>query len=417
MRILFLSHYFPPEVNAPAVRTYEHCREWARHGHEVHVVTCVPSHPQGRVYPGYESSFAAQHEEKDGIKVHRVWTYIAPNKGFLARTIGYASYMFSAALACLKLPRPDIIVATSPQFFCACAGFLASRLRRAPWIFEVRDLWPESIVAVGAIRNRAIIGLLEMVEKYLYRDAEKVVVLTRSFADNLKGRGINAGKLHFLPNGVDPEVWQREGRSTARQGLGLDSKFVVSYVGTHGMAHNLETLLDAADILREHEDISIQMVGDGAEYENLRLRAERNSLSNVSMIGQVPRDDARAYVAASDVSVVLLRKSELFKTVIPSKILEAMAAGNPVVLGVEGEAKRIVEDAGVGICIEPENPAELADAVLRLKAAPGLREEMGRNGRAVVSEWFDRNRIANEMLDVLCECQRHTEQQPVKEVS
>ncbi len=415
MRILFLSHYFPPEVNAPAVRTYEHCREWTRHGHEVHVVTCVPSHPQGKVYPGYESSLATQHEEKDGIHVHRIWTYIAANKGFLARTIGYASYMFSAALASLQLPRPDIVVATSPQFFCACAGFLASKLRRAPWIFEVRDLWPESIVAVGAIRNRSVIGLLEMMEKYLYRDAEKIVVLTRSFADNLKGRGINAGKLHFLPNGVDPEVWQRERRSTARQGLGLDSKFVVSYVGTHGMAHNLETLLDAADILREHDDISIQMVGDGAEYANLRMRAEQDALSNVSMIGQVSRDDARAYVAASDVSVVLLRKSELFKTVIPSKILEAMAAGNPVVLGVEGEAKRIVEDAGAGICIEPENPAELADAVLRLKEAPHLREQMGRNGRAAVREHFERRRIAHEMLNVLCECRRDANQQPAME--
>jgi hypothetical protein len=161
VRILVFSHYFPPEVTAAAVRTYEHGREWVRAGHDVQVVTCVPNHPRGEVYAGYHSRWQVQREEVDGMHVHRVWTYLAANKGFLKRTLGYVSYMLSAPLAALQLPRPDVIVATSPQFFCACAGCVAAKLLRSPWVFEVRDLWPESIVAVGAMRTRAGIGLLQ----------------------------------------------------------------------------------------------------------------------------------------------------------------------------------------------------------------------------------------------------------------
>ena len=313
MRILFLSHYFPPEVNAPAVRTYEHCREWVQCGHEVHVLTCVPNHPLGRIYEGYKRRSATQHETVDGIQVHRVCTYISPNKGFLRRTLGYASYMFAASLASLRLPRPDVLVATSPQFFCACAGSLASKLLRRPWIFELRDIWPESLVAVGAIRNKAIIQFLERIELLLYEDADAVVALTDSFKQNLLSRGVSSSKIHVVTNGIYPRSWRTRDQSS-RHELGLDSKFIVSYVGTHGMAHNLETILEAASLLQGDRDIQFITVGTGAEYEKLLNIKKEKSLDNVSMVGQVPRERAKMYLQASDVSVVILRKAELFKT-------------------------------------------------------------------------------------------------------
>jgi len=404
MRILFFSHYFPPEVNAPAVRTFEHCREWVQCGHEVHVVTCVPSHPQGRVYDGYQSRLRLQRECVEGINVHRVWTYVAANRRFLRRSLGYLSYMISAVPAGRRLPRPDVIVATSPQFFCACAGFLASKLLRRPWLFELRDIWPESIVAVGAMRNRLLIRLLEAIELRLYDDAERIVAVTEAFKANLLRRGVPEGKVEVVPNGIVPDSWAPGDPSVLRSELGLDARFVVSYVGTHGMAHNLDTLLDAAELLRDESDVHVVTVGEGAEFDRLRRTREERGLSNVTMVGQVPHDRAKSYLLASDVLIVLLRKAALFRTVLPSKVFEAMAAGKPIILGVEGEAKRVVESAGAGLCIEPENARELADAVVRLKSDDALRQRLGRSGRAAVRELYDRRVLARRMLDVVEAC-------------
>jgi len=401
MRILFLSHYFPPEVNAPAVRTFEHCREWARCGHEVRVVTCVPNHPQGKVYDGYRRRLAMQHETMEGICVHRIWTYIAANRGFLKRTLGYVSYMMSASLAVLRLPRPDVIVATSPQFFCACAGFLTSKLLRRPWVFELRDIWPASITAVGAIRTCVLIRLLEKVELHLYRDAAAVVAQTESFRDNLVSRGIPGGKIHVVTNGVNPDEWHGERAAEARRRLGLDSRFLVTYVGTHGMAHNLETLLRAADRLRNRPDIHFVTVGDGAERDRLLRMRDEMGLDNTTMVGQVARDQAQAYLEASDACVVILRRTELFRTVIPSKIFEAMAVRKPILLAVDGQARRVVESADAGIFVEPENPDELAEAVLKLKNAPELCERLGENGRRTVEREYTRPVLAVRMLSAI----------------
>jgi glycosyltransferase involved in cell wall biosynthesis len=373
------------------------------------VVTCVPNHPRGEVYAGYHSRWQVQREEVDGMHVHRVWTYLAANKGFLKRTLGYVSYMLSAPLAALQLPRPDVIVATSPQFFCACAGCVAAKLLRSPWVFEVRDLWPESIVAVGAMRTRAGIGLLELIELLLYRDAATVVVVTSPFRENLVSRGVPPGKVHVVMNGVQLDRWRSIDVASARRSLSLDPRpFVVSYVGTLGMAHNLGTLLEAACLLKDEGDIRFLVVGDGAERESLLRQREEMGLQNLSMVGQVPREQARLYVQASDVSVVLLRKSELFKTVVPSKLFEVMAAARPIIIGVDGEARRIVEEAGAGLFVEPENAKQLAEAVLRLKSDPALRRTLGESGRRAVAERFSRPVLARQMLGVVAQVGRRS---------
>jgi len=401
MRILFLSHYFPPEVNAPAVRTHEHCREWVRAGHEVHVLTCVPSHPQGRVYPGYRTRFGVQHETVDGLRVHRVWTHVAPNRGVWRRTIGYVSFMLSAAAAAPRLPRPDVIVATSPQFFCACAGGLVSKLFGRPWVFELRDLWPDSVAAVGAVSARAALRFFEHVELSLYRDAAGIVALTHAFRDNLCARGVPGEKVHVVTNGVDADCWPADAdRGALRASLGLNNGFVAAYVGTHGMAHNLETLLEAARLLRD-DGVRFVTVGDGAEFARLQQLRGAMGLDNVEMVGQVPRDAAQRYLLAADASLVLLRRSDLFTTVIPSKIFEAMAAGRPIILGVDSEARRIVEDSQAGIYVGAENPRALADAVLRLRADPELARRMGECGRRAVRTHYDRRALATRMLRIL----------------
>ena len=401
MNILFLSHYFPPEVNAPATRTYEHCRQWVKDGHAVTVVTCAPNHPQGRVYEGYRNWFFHR-EIQDGIQVVRIWTYVTANEGFLKRTLNYVSYMLSAIVAVLFLPKADVVLSTSPQFFNGLAGYFVSRLRRIPWILEIRDLWPESIVAVGALKNRAMIKLLEWIELFAYRTADRIVPVTDSFKVYMLRKGIEGDKIVVVKNGVDLGQYKRlEGPNSVAQELGLQGKFVVSYFGTHGMAHHLETMLHAAQELVSSKEIVFLLVGDGAERQKLVSMRSAMGLNNVVMLDQQPKSRMREFWALSDISLVLLKKSDLFKTVIPSKIFESLAMEKPVILGVEGESADLVRAAKAGICIEPEQAKELACRVLELSRDSGLCQELGRSGRKYVMEHFDRIVLARKLASVM----------------
>lgn len=401
MRILFLSHYFPPEVNAPATRTYEHCRQWVKDGHNVTVVTCAPNHPQGRVYEGYRNRFY-QRETIDGINVVRVWTFVTANEGFFKRTLNYISYMCSAVVLSLLLPKADIVLSTSPQFFNGLAGYFVSKMRRIPWVLEIRDLWPESIVAVGAIKSQAVIKMLERIERFAYRNADHIVPVTDSFKAYMLGKGIEAGKITVVKNGVDLAQYRPvDGASALAEELGLTGKFVVSYFGTHGMAHHLETILGAARRLSHTPNIVFLMVGDGAERQVLVRMRDTMGLKNVMMLDQQPKVRMREFWALSDVSLVLLKKSDLFKTVIPSKIFESLAMAKPIVLGVEGESADLLQAAQAGLCIEPEDADQLVARVLELSRDTQLCQRLGRNGRRFVMEQFDRIVLARKLASVI----------------
>ncbi|NCD26821.1 MAG: glycosyltransferase WbuB [Deltaproteobacteria bacterium] len=402
MHILFLCHYFPPEVNAPASRTYENAKRWVRAGHRVTVLTCHPSHPGGVVYPGFRNSVHAW-DEKDGIRVLRVGTYLSANKGFVKRTANYVSFMFSAMAQCWRVKDVDVVVSTSPQFFCGMAGYFVSRLKRRPWVLEIRDLWPESIIAVGAISNRRVIKALEGIESFLYRKADHIVSLTRAFKRHIMDRGIADQKVSIVTNGADLERFAPADRmNDVRRELGLgESVFLASYIGTHGMAHGLNTILKAARRLENEPDIRFLLVGDGAERDKLLKAKEDMGLTNVIMLGQQPKERMPDFLAASDACLVLLIKSDLFKTVLPSKIFEAMAMKRPIVLGVEGESRELIEEAGCGICIEPENDQELAETVLRLARTPELCRKLGESGAEFVAQRFDRETLAREYLSIL----------------
>ncbi len=401
MHILFLSHYFPPEVNAPASRTFDHCRQWVKDGHTVTVVTCAPNHPRGQVYEGY-SNRLFQREEREGVKVIRLWTYITANEGFLKRTLNYVSYMTSVMAMIPWLPRVDVVVSTSPQFFNGLAGYFVSRLKRIPWILEIRDLWPESILVVGAIKNRLIIRMLERLELFAYRKADRIVPVTEAFKGYMVGLGIPESKIKVIKNGVDLDFYRPlEGENHILSELGLQGKFVASYFGTHGMAHHLETVLQAAHELRENKNILFLMVGDGAERNRILKMRDDMGLENVIMLGQQPKNRMPYLWALSDVSMVLLKRSELFKSVIPSKIFESMAMQTAIVLGVEGESREIIDAAGAGFCIEPENSSALAARVLELYLHPEFCKTFGANGRRHVVENYDRVMLARRYESVM----------------
>lgn len=406
MHILFLTDNFPPEVNAPASRTFEHCREWVAQGHQVTVITCAPNFPKGKVFPGYRNR-PWQSEMVDGIRVIRVWSYITANEGFARRTLDYMSYMVSATLAAPFVRNVDVVVGTSPQFFTACAAWASAALKRKPFVFEVRDLWPESIRAVGAVGSDGILNALEKLELFLYRRAASVVTVTHAFKQNLIGRGIEGDKISVVTNGVDHSRFSlRDKDRELLKSLNLEGKLVAGYVGTHGMAHALGTLLDAAETLKAHPDgqnIQLLLLGDGAEKQNLVKAAEERGLDNVTLLDTVPKDEVARYWSLLDVSIVHLRRTDLFKTVIPSKLFECMAMGLPVLHGVEGESAQIVEKHRIGLPFQPENSVDLTNKLLKLNQNRELRKELRANCLDA-APLYDRTRLAREMLATLGQC-------------
>lgn len=403
MHILFLTDNFPPEVNAPASRTYEHCREWVKHGHKVTVITCAPNFPAGKVFSGYRNRLRSC-EVMDGIEIHRVWTYIAPNAGFLKRILDYGSFAVSAIPASLLVRGVDIIVATSPHLFTPIAAYVAAQLTGCKYVFELRDLWPESIRAVGAIKSTCVLSLLEKLELFLYRHAAHIVSVTRSFKKSLIERGIPADTISIVTNGVDLARFSPMLRDEPlAEQLGLKGKTVVGYVGTHGMAHGLQTLLDAAARVRtqpEGNNIRFVFLGDGAEKANLKAETKERKLDNVLFLDSVPREQVARYWSLIDISVIHLKRAPLFETVIPSKLFECMAMGIPVLHGVAGESAEIVQQEGVGLIFPPEDDIALASLILELANKPELRFRLGRNGVSAAKR-YDRAVLAANMLEIL----------------
>jgi glycosyltransferase involved in cell wall biosynthesis len=402
MRILFFSQYFPPEMGAPAALTYELARRWVQLGAEVTVVTAIPNHPTGVIPEAYRHARLFD-ERVDGIRVIRTWVYAAANRGFWRRSLNYFSFMLSSLAQGLRRAGPaDLVIATSPQFLVGISGWIASRVRGVPFVFEVRDLWPDSIAELGVLREGFVLQLLRRIEMLLYRQAVCIVGVAHSTRDELVRRGIDPDKIVIIPNGADGDVFRDlEKYNGIRENLDLGRKFVVSYVGTHGLAHGLETVLECADQLRARDDIAFLFVGDGAERQRLVDLAERLHLDNVRFLGVQPRERIPYFIATSDVSLVPLRRKPLFEKVLPSKLFEIMGCARPVILGVEGEARRAVEAAGAGLCVRPEDPAALADAILELYRDPARADELGRRGRDFVRRNFCRDKLAEGYLRVL----------------
>lgn len=399
MEILFLTDNFPPEVNAPASRTYEHACVWVALGHRVTVVTCVPNFPKGHVYSGYRNKLW-QREQMDGIKVVRVWSYIAANKGFFKRTLDFISYSISSFIAGLFL-KADVIVATSPQFFTALAGRTLSYWKRRPWIMEVRDLWPESIKTVGAMTDNAFIRYFEWEESRCYRSAQKIVVVTDSFKQTLISRGIPASKIDVVKNGVDRTMFIpiKKDEVLCRE-LGLQGKRIIGYIGTHGMAHRLDFILECARQLQSENNVHFLFIGAGAEKQHLLQLKETWNLSNVTMLDSVPKSDVKRYISILDVALINLKRSPLFTTVIPSKIFENASMQIPILMGVEGEAKDIISQYGAGLCFRPEDQDDFLNKLNHLLNDSDCYQKC-KEGCARLAADFDRRVLAKKMLKVI----------------
>jgi len=397
LNILFLTDNFPPETNAPARRTYEHCVEWVKAGHEVTVITCAPNFPKGKVFDGYKNKWK-QKENIDGIKVIRVWSYITSNSGTVKRILDYISFCITAFLASLFV-KTDLIIATSPQFFTAVGGYLSHVFKRKPWYFEIRDLWPESIRAVGAIKNPKILDLLEKIELFLYRKADKLIVVTDSFKENMINRGIEPNKIKVIKNGIHVEAMRSvKVDAKIRKELGLEGKFVIGYIGTHGMAHKLDFVVQASKALPK--DVVFVLIGDGAEKAKLTSLKNKIQAEKVLMLDSVPKEEIVKYVHALDVALVNLKKSDTFKTVIPSKIFENAALEKPILLGVEGESKALVESYNAGIAFEPENQEDLIAKIKLLQSDRDLYRSL-QDGCLKLAKDFDRKNLALKMLNII----------------
>jgi glycosyltransferase involved in cell wall biosynthesis len=441
VKILYVSQYFPPEMGAPAARAAELARHWAEAGHEVSVLTGFPNHPTGAVpeewrprlrrLTYHEQIYQERRQTSDlrpqpsdptsevrgprsdagRVDVFRTWLWPLPNRKSHERMRNYASFCVSAALRGLTLPRPDVIIATSPQLLVGLAGWWLSFARRdacqIPFVFEVRDLWPESLAAVGVGDEESLLHrALGAVAGFLYERADRVVVVTPAFREHLIERWRVLGeKIAVVENGVETDLFApllQVANDELRRQLGAEGKFLVCYAGTMGMAHGLETLLDAASQLqRQNPEVRFLLIGEGAEKERIKALAQSRGLANVRFLDQQPREKMPAFISASDACLVLLKKTEVFKTVIPTKMLEFMSSSRPVILAVEGQARQIIEEAGAGLVVEPENAVSLAEAISQLAADRKLGRTLGQKGREYIVRHLSRAQTAGKYIEVL----------------
>jgi glycosyltransferase involved in cell wall biosynthesis len=399
---VLLTEYFPPEIGAGSTRAYELARRWAQQGAKVTVLTGFPDYPDGIIPEAYRGHFLLK-EKTDAINVVRTYIYAAPNKGFLKRSISYVSFMFSSIIqGTVAVKDQDILIASSPPFLVGVAGYVISRLKRIPFIFEVRDIWPASIVQLGQIKNKMIIGLLEWLELFLYRRAVRIVCVTDSFVKEINARGIPESKMTVIKNGVDLEFFKPQGANGELQDkLDLKDKRVISYIGTHGLSHALNKVVDTAGLLRNHPELLFLFIGEGAEKQKLIKKSQQLGLNNVKFLNSISKAELPQYYSISDILLVPLRRIPLFKTVIPSKIFEIMAVQKPILISVDGESRHIVEQAAAGIFVEPENSQDLSDKILELLNEPEKLKKMGENGREYVEKNFDRNLLADQYLELI----------------
>ncbi len=402
LRIVILTHYFPPEVGAPQARLSELASRAAAAGHSVTVVTGFPNYPTGVVPKEYRGRFRME-DKLGGVRVIRTWVYATPNRGFIRRILNHLSFAVSSLTAARRLGRVDVFFVESPPLFIGLAVLLYRRLKRAPYVFNVSDIWPQSAVELGALRNGFAVRLATMLEMRLYRKAARVSVVTPGMLERLVARGLPRQKLALLTNGVDTSVFHPApaNMDLARR-LGLDERKVFLYAGTHGMAQGLGTVLAAAR-QTANSDVLYVLAGEGAEKQALMTQATEEGITNVCFLPNQPKAVMPDLLNLAYAAIVPLRRVDLFKAALPSKMFEAMASARPIVASLWGEAAELIESARCGIVVPPEDPAALRDAVERLAADPELVHELGGNGRRYVEEHFDRDVIAERFVGLMRE--------------
>ena len=400
LRVMFLTHYFPPEVGPAQTRLHELAKRLIAAGETVTVVTGFPNYPAGEIFPGYRGKRFME-DSVDGIRVLRTWVFATRSRGFLGRLLNYLSFPIFSLLAVRKLGPTDVIYVQSPPLFTGLAALWYSRLKRAPFIFNVSDIWPQSAVELGMLRNRFAIRLAEMLERHIYRRAARITVPTPGILERLAARGVPREKIFLLTNGVDAAAFRVSSpdRELAQR-LGLDGHKVFMYAGLHGLAQGLDVILEAAKLTR-NPDVLYVFVGDGADKAALVAKAKAEGIPNVRFLPIQPTSTLPTILNLAYATVIPLRRLDLFKAALPSKLFDSMAAGRPIVAPLWGEAAALVEEAACGLVVEPEDAHAVQQAVEKLAADPALAQRLGEQGRRYVVEHFNRDDIAKRLIKLL----------------
>jgi len=402
LRILYISQYFHPEVGATQTRALEMASNLVRLGHKVTVLTEFPNHPKGVIPPEYRGRFM-EYERYRKIDIFRTWVFTRPQKNFYTRMGFYLSFMMTAGILGAFIRGPfDIVYATSPPFFVGLTGFWLSRLKNSKFVFEVRDLWPQIAVELGELTNKRFIHWSERLEDFYYRKSDRVITVTQGFRDAILNRGYDKEKVRIIQNGTNTELFYNQGNDVKRQ-LKLDGKFVVLYAGIFGIAQGMEQLCGLAESLKSDRNIHFLFIGEGPMKQMVLELKTVKSLDNMSTLNEVSKEKIAGYISSADCCLVPLKKSHLFLGTVPSKMFDYMSCQRPVIVGVDGEARSLVERSKAGIFVEPENTEQMAQAILRLKRSPDLCLSMGKSGREFVMRYFSRKQKAFELVKVLQE--------------
>ena len=402
MRILFLTQYCPPEVGAPQNRIFEFSKKLKEFGHEVTILTALPNYPRGEIFEEYRGKRVVL-EEIDGIKIVRTNIYATKSKSFIKRLINYFSFTFSSVFQGVKyIGNQDVIITESPPLFLGWSGYVLSKLKKAKFVFNIADLWPESAVKLGVLSNKVFIKMAIWLEEFCYKKASAITCQTQGIVDDIIDRGFNKTKVHLVTNGVDTELFKKEERDEEfRKSIGINSKFALCYAGIHGIAQGLEVIITVAEIVKDKEDIQFVFVGDGSEKQDLINMVKEKKLNNVTFLPLQPKANMPKIVASMDAAIIPLKRLQLFEGALPSKMFETLSAEVPIIMAVKGEAERLINNAQAGIVVEPENPQEIAEAVIKLYNDKELRNTLGKNGRKYVKEHYDRNNITRNLERIL----------------
>ncbi|MCB2289036.1 glycosyltransferase family 4 protein [Clostridium sp. CS001] len=402
MHILFLTQYCPPEVGAPQNRIFEFSKKLKEFGHEVTILTALPNYPRGEIFEEYKGKRLVL-EEIDGIKIVRTNIYATKSKSFIKRLINYLSFTFSAVFQGVKYIRnQDVIITESPPLFLGWSGYVLSKLKKAKFVFNIADLWPESAVKLGVLNNKLFIKMAIWLEEFCYKKASAITCQTQGIVDDIVSRGFNKSKVHLVTNGVDTELFKKEGRDEEfRKSIGINNKFALCYAGIHGIAQGLEVIITVAELVKDKEDIQFVFVGDGSEKQGLINMVKEKKLNNVTFLPLQPKANMPKIVASMDAAIIPLKRLQLFEGALPSKMFETLSAEVPIIMAVKGEAERLISNAQAGIVVEPENAQEIAEAVIKLYNDKELRNTLGKNGREYVKEHYDRNIITRNLERIL----------------
>jgi glycosyltransferase involved in cell wall biosynthesis len=399
MHILLIHQAFAALDEAGGTRHFEMACYLADHGHRVTIISSPVSYLTGKPR-GDKIPWIDKQEVRPGVTILRTYTYPALHRSFSHRILSFLSFMVSSFSAGIRVKKVDLVWGTSPPIFQGITAWLLARLKGIPFLFEVRDLWPAFAIAIGVLRNPALIKASLWMEQFLYRHADRVIVNSPGFIEHVRLRG--ARNIELIPNGADPSMFDPQSvGQPIRQRLGLDSKFIVLYAGAHGLSNDLGVVLQAADQLRADENVQLVLVGDGKEKPALLAQAKEMNLENVLFIPPVPKTEMCSVLAAADACIAILKPIELYKTTYPNKVFDYMAAGRPVLLAIDGVIKQLVETAKAGLAVEPGNPTALACAIHKLSADRGYSRALGMAGRVYIERYYNRAQLSKQLALVL----------------